>query len=299
MGIYKTTYGQSLYDVALHIYGSVEGITDLLVSNENLSLDTKIQSGTELFFTDGYIINREVVAYYNTHNIRPSTGERVVYPKSPTLTKTIEIYVSEKLLSGSFTISGSGMIEIDWGDNFDIERLELADNTKSLTHIFNNKKRRRRKITFYMQCALKSLDFSGLYPLSFYILRPIYIERFTLKNMTLSVESLPLFRGIFRLILDKVETEDLTPLIELKELMELSLIGHVYTQPTIDAYLVGLVENYEQRRNCRVEMITEPSPIGMEAINTIINEPAWNEGGLWEFVINGKSYKAEKHGTLN
>ena len=158
MGVYKTTHGQSLYDVALHIYGSVEGITDLLVNNEALSLATKIQSGTELVFTDGYIINREVVAYYNTHDIIPSTGERAVYPKYPTLTKTIEIYVSEKLLSGSFVVSGSGVIEIDWGDNFNIERLELTDESRSITHIFDNKKRRGRKITLYMQCALKSLD---------------------------------------------------------------------------------------------------------------------------------------------
>ena len=119
-------------------------------------------------------------------------------------------------------------------------------------------------------------------------MRPIYVERFTLKNAVLSIESLPLLRGLFSLTLDRVETNDLTPLIELKELMELSLTGHVYPQPTIDAYLIGLVENYDNRRACTVEMITEPSPIGMAAIETIIHEPEWSYPSQWKFIINGK-----------
>lgn len=288
MGIYKTTHGQSLYDVALHIYGSVEGVTDLLVSNESLSLDTRIQSGTELVFTDGYIINREVVAYYNTHNIIPSTGERAVYPKYPTLSKAIEVYTSNKSLSVSLSIWGSGKIEIDWGDNSAIKLVELDDKQLTLSHIFDNKVKQNRRIILYIQASLKSLDFSGLLPTSFFILRPIYVERFYLSKATLSLESLPLLDGVFECHLNSVQTEDLTPLIELKQLKELSLLGFVYTQPTIDTYLVGLVGNYDNRRSCTVEMITEPSPIGMAAIETIINEPEWNFPTEWQFRINGK-----------
>ena len=293
MGVYKVTYGQSLYDVALHIYGSIEGVTDLLVNNETLSLAKTLKADDELIFTDGYILNKEVVAYYKTHNITPSTGERSVYPKQPTLPKIIEVYSKNTLVSGGFTISGSGVIEIDWGDNSKIEVVNVTDVAKSIPHVFDSKVKQNRKITLYMQSDLKSLDISELHPLEMYILRPLYLERLAIKKAVLSLDSLPLLRGLFRLTLDRVETNNLTPILELKELKELSLIGHVYPQPTIDTYLIGLVANYENRRNCRVEMVTEPSPIGMEAIQTIINEPAWNEGGAWEFIINGKIYRYE------
>ena len=40
MGSYRVVTGQNIYDVALHLYGSVEGIVDLLVNNPALSLET-------------------------------------------------------------------------------------------------------------------------------------------------------------------------------------------------------------------------------------------------------------------
>ena len=48
MGSYRVVTGQNIYDVALHLYGSVEGIVDLLVNNPALSLETELCSGQEL-----------------------------------------------------------------------------------------------------------------------------------------------------------------------------------------------------------------------------------------------------------
>ena len=48
MGSYRVVAGQNIYDVALHLYGSVEGIVDLLVNNPALSLETELCSGQEL-----------------------------------------------------------------------------------------------------------------------------------------------------------------------------------------------------------------------------------------------------------
>ena len=33
MGRYKVIAGQNIYDIALHIYGSIEGIVDLMMCN--------------------------------------------------------------------------------------------------------------------------------------------------------------------------------------------------------------------------------------------------------------------------
>ena len=85
MGNYRVITGQNIYDVALHLYGSIEGIVDLLINNPDLSLETELRTGQELTYTDGFIINADVVAYNGMHGIVPSNGERHVYPKHFTL----------------------------------------------------------------------------------------------------------------------------------------------------------------------------------------------------------------------
>lgn len=102
MGRYSVIAGQNLYDVAIHTYGAIEGITDLLVNNEFLSLDDDLQSGDELVYTDDYQIDREVVAYYQTHGITPASGELHVYPKVFTLPLAIELYLANTEISAGF-----------------------------------------------------------------------------------------------------------------------------------------------------------------------------------------------------
>ena len=80
MGSYRITAGQNLYDVALHLYGSIEGVVDLLISNPNLSFDTTLAAGQELVYTDDFVIRADVVTYNELHGIVPANGERHVYP---------------------------------------------------------------------------------------------------------------------------------------------------------------------------------------------------------------------------
>ena len=80
MGSYRVVTGQNIYDVALHLYGSVEGIVDLLVNNPALSLETELCSGQELTYTDGFVINADVVAYNEMHGIVPSNGSGTSIP---------------------------------------------------------------------------------------------------------------------------------------------------------------------------------------------------------------------------
>lgn len=52
MGNYRVITGQNIYDVALHLYGSIDGIVDLLINNPGLSLETELRTGQELTYTD-------------------------------------------------------------------------------------------------------------------------------------------------------------------------------------------------------------------------------------------------------
>lgn len=315
MGSYKVIAGQNIYDVALHIHGSVEGITDLLVNNELLSLDDDLQAGDMLFYTDGYRINEEVVAYYQTHGITPASGELHVYPKSFSLPPTVELYLSNEAISTGFSVSGRGKLEIDWGDNSVAEAVNVDGNSLRLSHLFDSPVGGKRKVSLYMEGRFQAFDFTELQPLALYIFRPVYVERFVLKNAALGIESLPLLSGVFELCLDGLRTDELTPLLELKGLMSLSLCGTVFRQPVIDAYLTGLVERHDNRRSCKVAFDCQPSgeyreprkdangrymvSSGMEAVWVLTHEPAWNEGAPWEFVVNDKIYKYEQDNSAN
>ena len=134
MGSYRVVAGQNIYDVALHLYGSVEGIVDLLVNNPALSLETELCSGQELTYTDGFVINADVVAYNEMHGIVPSNGERHVYPKYFTGPFTAAFLLPPTLVSAECKVSGTGTLEVDWGDDSAVETVILGHTPCTLRH---------------------------------------------------------------------------------------------------------------------------------------------------------------------
>ena len=76
MGKYTVTEGQNLYDVALHLTGSIEGIVDLLICNPALSLADTLHSGDEVCSTAAFVITAEVGARDRREHIGPAGGVR-------------------------------------------------------------------------------------------------------------------------------------------------------------------------------------------------------------------------------
>ena len=136
MGKYKVIAGQNIYDVALHLYGSIEGIVDLMMCNTDLSLDTTLKVGDELIYSDDFFINADVVAYNEMHGIVPSNGEHHVYPKVFTKPLAVAFSLPTQILSVQCSVSGIGTLEIDWGDNSDTEVITLTDKPRTISHIF-------------------------------------------------------------------------------------------------------------------------------------------------------------------
>lgn len=307
MGKYKVIAGQNIYDVALHLYGSIEGIVDLMMCNTDLSLDTTLKVGDELIYSDEFIINADVVAYNEMHGIVPSNGEHHVYPKVFTKPLAVAFSLPTQILSVQCSVSGVGTLEIDWGDNSDTEVVTLSDKPQLLKHIFDNKVRKRRRIRWFTDAYFKQVDWSGLQPTSVVILRPLPIEEVTIKDATLTLDSLQMVTGIYSLNLTGLTSGNLKPLVECRELMTLNLTDARIKPTVLDDWLIAMVERYGNRRNSEVTLTTVPTGIyqeparnadtgrynitsGMEAIWVITHEESWNEGGKWKFIINDKEY---------
>lgn len=302
MGRYSVIAGQNIFDVALHLYGSIEGIVDLMMNNPDLSLDTTLTVGQELVYTDGFVINADVVAYNAARGIVPANGEHHVYPKYPEGQLSVEFHLPAAVLNVSCTASGTGSLEIDWGDNSEIEKIELRNARLHLNHTFDNTIKGTRRIRWYSRAEFKTLDWSGLQPDSIFLFHPLRVEELTLQNASVSLEGLRLLDGTYSLRLSGITTADLTPLAGCRELMTLDM-GEGHLKPDVeDAFLYEIVNRYGNRRNCTVTFPVTPSGIyrepdrdpesarylpvsGMECIWVILHEESWNEGGPWKFII--------------
>lgn len=76
---YKVRSGQNIYDVALTLHGSVEGIFDLLASNEWLTMETQLSSGMELNYHDEFVINKNISLWLKENDIIVKNGEHIYH----------------------------------------------------------------------------------------------------------------------------------------------------------------------------------------------------------------------------
>lgn len=309
MSKYVVCEGQNLFDIALHIHGSIEGIVDLLVCNPLLSLASKLKSGDELSYTDDFVIDADTVAYYRRYAIKPANGERTVYYRFSEYPKFAEIYLENSQILACFEISGNGTLEIDWGDNSKIETLTLGNALRQVFHTFDNSISGKRKISFYGNVSVRQINLSGMSASAIYLLRPLPIEKFTLQRGDMDIDFLYLLQDTYEIDLTRLTTDNLLSLLNNKGLMKLDLSGANIRQSTLDEYLINLVRHYYGRRSCDVYLTILPSGIyqeprrddnqnyilttGMEAVWVLTHEAAWNEAGYWKFVINDLTYTFE------
>lgn len=314
MGSYKVISGQNLYDVALHIYGSMEGITDLLINNPSLSMASTLTTGQELIYSDGYVIDAETVAYLRNNNIVPSNGERGVYFKESQYPRIAEFRTSQRATSAEISFSGSGVMEIDWGDNSPLQNIILGNELTRFTHTFDNTISGLRKIRIYGDFRIRQADLTALNPSAVFILSPVYLEELTFRDCRAPLAFLSMLQGIYSLDLSGIKTNNLLPIAECRQLMSLDLSDMDVLQENIDGLLIAFVREHYGRRNCTVTLTEMPSgeyrepdrdddlnyilSSGMEAVWQLTNEPAWNEGGPWEFVIEGNFYKYDEWGIV-
>jgi len=223
----------------------------------------------------------------------------------------MEILISQRYTSTEFSARGFGEIEIDWGDNTPLERIVLDEEMLTVYHhSFDNHIATPRKIRVYGYFSLQKLDLTALRPSSVFMLFPLYIEEFILRNCSSGIGFMHLLEGTFRADLTGMKIRDFDPLVECRELLNLDLTGIDTLRESLDQFLIDLVKKHYGRLACHIRLSEQPSgeyrepdrdeylnyiiASGMEAVWLLCNEPTWNEGGLWSFDINGTTYANEQ-----
>lgn len=305
MAKYKVQGGQNLYDVALHLFGSVEGVFDLLVSNPKLSLATPLKAGAELEYHEGYVINSSVVSSMSAQEIVPANGERGVYYKQPDYPVCAVVDVPADVEYVSFSMAGSWTVQIDWGDNSPLQNIFLSVQDRAVEHWFDNKVR-QRKIRIYGNFELTHLDLSG-FPGTWRLVRPMTVDRFTSVSNYGNLAFLFLCKGTVEVNLQNSHISDLSPIRDYGRnhldsyngLQTLDLRGARFESISVlDDYLEYIAgsETHGTRRPCTVYLSSEPSERGLGAIERILQEPAWNQEGFassWKFYIKDKLFTTE------
>ena len=96
MAEYIVKTGQNLFDIALSLYGSIEGIIDLFACNKTLSIDSEIKDGDILLYTPDYIEDSTVVQYYKNNMIVPANQIGNIYYKKKQIIKDDALCSSRK-----------------------------------------------------------------------------------------------------------------------------------------------------------------------------------------------------------
>ena len=81
MGKHVVKSGENIFDVTMKLYGSIEGLVDLLICNQDadghtgLSVADTLTPGMVLEYSEDYVINKEIAKYLSDKNVR--NGEHV------------------------------------------------------------------------------------------------------------------------------------------------------------------------------------------------------------------------------
>ena len=298
MATYTVQYGQNLFDVALTLYGSIEGILDLLVNNKNLSINTELKYGDELEYTPYYYEDSTVVSYFKDNNIIPSNSIGNIYFETRDDLFAMSFITSTQRYF-SFSISGEGAVFVDWGDGNLIEEIKLTSVQETISHTYTSDSNDKRIVKFYGSPKIYGWNLTQMNLNQMFVIKDVSIENFALEDSYISdVGFVNLIDDVLYISFANTRAQNINELIKHKRLITLNLSNCNMSQSNIDSYLISLVKNYGIRRNCIVDLsgnarpsgtYSEPATLndpqtGMEAIYVLVNHHK-ESAGPWAFIV--------------
>lgn len=217
MAQYKVRSGQNIYDIALTLYGSVEGIFDLLASNRWLNMETQLSYGMILEYHEEFAVNKSNVIWLKDNNVLVKNGEHIYNPvdvekfvENHIKTFHIAVYQSlqfmstdeqnmywESLYTPRMIIQQKGQASsmilkmkpdthliVDWGDYNALQVVE-GISEQEIEHCYKSSE--KHIITLYGDFEFEKLDFRELngvyYPLGVIYADEFY-SRLNIDNLT-------------------------------------------------------------------------------------------------------------------
>lgn len=288
MATYIVKPGQNIWDIALQLHGGVDGLFDLLVSNQSINMSTEFVGGEVLEYHDFFIANQSVVASLKDASIVPSNGNRGIVVKNLKSKPSVVFNLEKGALFASFQASGRGFVTIDWGDGSEDDIVQLNSSNQIVEHYFSDRYDGRRMVRFLGEFEFYDLDITRMAAIV-YATRIIHANKILAKRSTL-LDGFRLFSSTKSLVLDESVIVDLSPIAKIP-LTSLSLMNCFFEQDdALEKYLEAIIEDYGDRPPCTIRMSVDVSAGALEKINTILNEPSWNIRESWKFIAGDKIY---------
>lgn len=170
MSQYVVGVGENIYDVALKLYGSIEGIVDLLASND-VSMETKLSKGDILEYHE-VPINQDIVKWIDDNNIAVKNSESGAYAF---VDKRPNVIVRQNGLVSSIVVKlhEGATLFVDWGDGSH----SSVDDTDETIVEHNYGDAGEHIVTLYGEANYELLDFRELNGV-YYALNAVHADTF-------------------------------------------------------------------------------------------------------------------------
>lgn len=208
MNQYTVRSGQNIFDVALTLHGTVEGIFDLLISNPMLTMDSELKSGDVLNYNEEFLINSDVTTWLKNKNIVVKNGdhpfnfidiestvkqhiysfhsqkydelqymspdERNEYWSSLCKPRMV-IQQKGKLSSISVYLHTNKHLFVDWGDYTGIQVIDAGEDEVTIEHCYKGSGNHKIMLYGDFSCYILDLtEVNGVY----YALDTINVDHF-------------------------------------------------------------------------------------------------------------------------
>ena len=285
MAKYIVKRNQNIFDIAIHLYGSIEGLFDLLISNRGLSLSSQLNPGDELEYHDYFVVNRDIEHVIKEKEYVPANGENHVYPKSASESLRMICEINDGAIDTGIKVSGSGYMVIDWGDNSELERVDLSNIDTHIVHQFDNHTVGRIMKIYSDNAMFNLLDVTKING-SVFPVKPIVVDEYINHTNGLAIYGLLLFDGTYYVDLQNCTISDLSPIYDMN-LQELNLKDVSFTSISVlDNFLIYMSSHVQEKPSCKVTFSVHPSADAEDAMLTL------SDAG-WEFINdtieNGKN----------
>ena len=252
VSVYTTSPNQSIYDVAMDVHGSIDGVSDLLINNSGLDVNVVFEGGEEVIFTSAITLDSGVTSGFDVHNIIPTTSPHKHYKHIDGGGKDILMDIYTSATEPEFEmVKDGGVVYIDWGDDSELE-VWKGDRAKHMFNVMDASYVDMYRIRLYVDNK-ESFDIKKLNMVSsnnnhISLYTTVGVESFVDNSQLAEPMFVCLMGRVTEIVMNNAMSNDFGYLAKLDTLRKLELNTPHTTPESMDNLFIGIVNNYTARR---------------------------------------------------